>query len=323
MEENNSNNINTNNNKNQSPQTVTTMNETNNNDLIINKQTINLTIDIHLPIADRTLTESKLSFNSSRVDNKSIQPKSPLLKQQIKRVINNVKKINKIEFPLVKQSKTMPIIKENMSTTDVCTNSSDFKSNKKKSKTAPLLNKDMKSAPSYFSGYPVSNGFLAMKVNPTFINEFSYLNRNKLVNRRLSLRKQMHSSTLKAISILPEEFESIKSVGEFALGNPNGFNKLDEQYLEFTARSNLTNNINNNNNNKEIEQNRFVITPDSLKLLDGTINIESDMIMKAAANSFENVIPLNDFNNNEEKPQRLIKSSSIVVLEKYVYLFYF
>ena len=102
MEENNSNNINTNNN-NQSPQTAATMNETNNNnDLIINKQTINLTIDIHLPIADRTLTESKLSFNSSRVDNKSIQPKSPLLKQQIKRVINNVKKINP-DFEILEQ----------------------------------------------------------------------------------------------------------------------------------------------------------------------------------------------------------------------------
>ena len=262
----------------------------------------NLSINIHLPIADRA--ESKLSLiASSREISKSLQQENNTnKKQQTHHAI--VKSSTKIEFPLIRTApKMMPVIKENMSSTDMNSQSNDLKANKKQRQTAPpLLNKEMKSAPSYFSGQPISNGFLAMKVNPTIINDFAYLNRNKLVNRRLAIRKQMNSSALKAISILPDEFERTKSFGEFALGNPHGLNNSDDQDLTFFI------------SDQQDNADPVIITPDSLRLLDGMINVDSEMNIQGAANSFENI---NTAVNEEiQKQPRLMKSSSIVILEK-------
>lgn len=55
-------------------------------------------------------------------------------------------------------------------------------------KTLPI-DYDLNSVGSYFAGEPLTNGFVLTKVNPVFDVDFSYLNRNKLVNRRLTLRK--------------------------------------------------------------------------------------------------------------------------------------
>lgn len=290
-----------NHNNNQSPPTL--LNETiDSNTTNTTTSQSNLSINIHLPIADRA--ESKLSLiASSREISKSLQQENNTnKKQQTHHAI--VKSSTKIEFPLIRTApKMMPVIKENMSSTDMNSQSNDLKANKKQRQTAPpLLNKEMKSAPSYFSGQPISNGFLAMKVNPTIINDFAYLNRNKLVNRRLAIRKQMNSSALKAISILPDEFESTKSFGEFALGNPHGLNNADDQ--DFTLFS----------NDQQENAVPVIITPDSLRLLDGMINVDSEMNIQGAANSFENI----NYAVNEEiqKQPRLMKSSSIVILEK-------
>lgn len=53
---------------------------------------------------------------------------------------------------------------------------------------------DLNSVGSYFQGEPLTNGFLLNKINPVFDPDFMYLNRNKLVNRRLALRKRVSNS---------------------------------------------------------------------------------------------------------------------------------
>lgn len=47
---------------------------------------------------------------------------------------------------------------------------------------------------SYFQSQPVTNGGYTYRINPTIKAEFSYLNRNKLVNRRIAIKKQGHYS---------------------------------------------------------------------------------------------------------------------------------
>lgn len=295
-------------NKDKSPPTFksNTNNSTNNNN--------NITINIHLPIADRT--ESKLSLNSNRENLKSAQTQDKSQQTNYNELANSNKNNNKIklDLPLIRTaaaaSKMMPIIKEMASTTDVTILSSEFnkssQASKLKRKTAPpLLNKDMKSAPSYFSGQPTTNGFLAMKVNPTVMSDFSYLNRNKLVNRRLTLRKQLSQSILKGISVLPDEYENMRPLADFALGNPNNLTKSDYELAKEMPNSNAND--------------QCVLTPDSARLLDPNIN-DSEMIIQAAANSIENLPSI--VSNNEDlllkqaPIQRTIKSSSIVILEK-------
>lgn len=52
---------------------------------------------------------------------------------------------------------------------------------------------DLNSVSSYVQGEPLTNGFLLTKINPVLDPDFMYLNRNKLVNRRLVLRKNCSS----------------------------------------------------------------------------------------------------------------------------------
>lgn len=47
---------------------------------------------------------------------------------------------------------------------------------------------------SYFQSQPVTNGGYTYRINPTTKPEFSYLNRNKLVNRRIAIKKQGYYS---------------------------------------------------------------------------------------------------------------------------------
>lgn len=77
-----------------------------------------------------------------------------------------------------------------------------------------------------------SNGFVANKINPILDNDFAYLNRNKLVNRRLILRKNIQNSVgLKSYtSPYVNDFLTIKNQidTEYKLANPIEFYFVEE-----------------------------------------------------------------------------------------------
>jgi hypothetical protein len=82
---------------------------------------------------------------------------------------------------------------------------------------------DFNSPSNYFNGQPITNGFCSFKINPTINNEFAYLNRNKLVNRRLAIKKQNdYSLGLVSISKNHVEKSTLKNnqklLSDFALG---------------------------------------------------------------------------------------------------------
>ena len=53
---------------------------------------------------------------------------------------------------------------------------------------------NLNSPSNYFQGEPVINGGYSFKINPATSTEFSYMNRNKTVNRRLAIRKHVVNS---------------------------------------------------------------------------------------------------------------------------------
>lgn len=64
-----------------------------------------------------------------------------------------------------------------------------------------IFDSDANTVSGYFAGEPIQKGYFTNKINPSLVDDFSYLNRNKLVNRRMAIRKQMkNSSGLIAIS---------------------------------------------------------------------------------------------------------------------------
>lgn len=70
-----------------------------------------------------------------------------------------------------------------------------------------------------YTGGAISNGFLSKKVNPIVETDFAYINRSKLVNTRLAIKKQMKSSPgLQAITKSYPNYNKIES--EFTLANP-------------------------------------------------------------------------------------------------------
>lgn len=77
-----------------------------------------------------------------------------------------------------------------------------------------------------------SNGYIANKINPVFTNQFAYLNRNKLVNRRIVIRKNIQNSLgLKSYtSPYIKDLLAIKSKidTEYKLANPIGFYYTDD-----------------------------------------------------------------------------------------------
>lgn len=95
---------------------------------------------------------------------------------------------------------------------------------------------DINTASGYFCGEPLKKRYFTTQINPSFIDDFSYLNRNKLVNRRVAIRKQMKASTgLVPISKThPNYFK--RSNKEFSLANPN---LLNQQHLKQKSYSTI------------------------------------------------------------------------------------
>ncbi len=53
---------------------------------------------------------------------------------------------------------------------------------------------EFKTPNNYFQGQPITSVGYTYQINPSTNSEFSYLNRNKLVNRRLTIKKQLDCS---------------------------------------------------------------------------------------------------------------------------------
>lgn len=53
---------------------------------------------------------------------------------------------------------------------------------------------ELKTPSNYFQGLPVTSGGYTYQINPSTNSEFAYLNRNKLVNRRLTIKRQLDCS---------------------------------------------------------------------------------------------------------------------------------
>jgi hypothetical protein len=87
---------------------------------------------------------------------------------------------------------------------------------------------DMNSIGEHVLGAPLTNGFTSTQVNPGRSSELSYLNRNKLVNRRLTIRKHIeNSSGLQAI-IKPNSTYNKASSG-FRIANPELLESMDNE----------------------------------------------------------------------------------------------
>lgn len=107
------------------------------------------------------------------------------------------------------------------------------------------LSYDMNSVGEYVSGQPLTNGFLLNKINPgTSSNQFAYLTRNKLINRRLSIKKQMdNSSGLQPIIKTNQNYN--KATSAFRVANPDIIENMENSmkfYLKFN--NSYTNSIN-------------------------------------------------------------------------------
>ena len=79
---------------------------------------------------------------------------------------------------------------------------------------------EMNKVSGYFTGEPLIKGYFVNKINPSLVDDFSYLNRNKLVNRRMAIKKQMMNSPGLVPIIKHYDNYTKKNEGEFTLANP-------------------------------------------------------------------------------------------------------
>ena len=108
--------------------------------------------------------------------------------------------------------------------------------NEKMNKSSGLRNSqvdfELNSPSNFFNGQPITNGYYSYRINPTTHSEFAYLNRNKLVNRRIALKKQSdYSYGLPSIGKSPDNItpkNNQKVFSEFALGSENLLNEAKE-----------------------------------------------------------------------------------------------
>jgi hypothetical protein len=104
--------------------------------------------------------------------------------------------------------------------------------------TTSKFSYDMNSVEEHVLGAPFYNGFVMKKVNPgTERGELSYLNRNKLINRRLSIKKQLDSSSgLQPITARPDVPSKV-STG-FRIANPELLQSMevDENVMRSPVR---------------------------------------------------------------------------------------
>ena len=102
---------------------------------------------------------------------------------------------------------------------------------------------EMNTVSGYFAGEPLMKGYFVNKINPSLVDDFSYLNRNKLVNRRMAIRKQMRNSAgLVPISKHHENYTK-KNESEFTMANPtnnelNSKNNIKQQKI-LTSHSSI------------------------------------------------------------------------------------
>lgn len=172
----------------------------------------------------------------------------------------------------------------------------------KHAETKPKLNqKSERSCTLECFGRSKSNGFVANKINPVLDNEFAYLNRSKLVNRRLALRKNIQNSLgLKSFtSPYIEDFLTIKNQidTEYKLANPIEYFFADES--DTLSEKNYNKNENSESHihldpqnsvflaslNTEVQQNRDLkkrawYTNEARKFYKGSKSVKSVVIIE-------------------------------------------
>jgi hypothetical protein len=87
---------------------------------------------------------------------------------------------------------------------------------------------DMNSVGERVLGAPLTNGFTMSKINPGTTSDLSYLNRNKLINRRLTIRKHIESSSGLHAIIKPNSTYNKTSTG-FRIANPELLEELESE----------------------------------------------------------------------------------------------
>jgi hypothetical protein len=152
----------------------------------------------------------------------------------------------------------------NLDVFDFCSESNQFQSNNAKNTSRlvenekhslPIkLNYDLNSIGQYVTGSPLTNGYIMNKINPGVDNvELSYLNRNKLLNQRLKLRKQMsYSQGLQPI-IRQEKKLDKKSSMAFRLANQELIKSI-ENFLNNDPSASLADNETSNEFKKKLDQ---------------------------------------------------------------------
>ena len=154
------------------------------------------------------------------------------------------------------------------------------------------INENM-SASCIINGEPITNWLVTNKVNPVMKNEYAYLNRNKLVNRRLIIKKIFSNSDgLKALGKLTDDLERSKIKSDFLLANPSSLN-------EFRTLQNL---------NLLAQLGNQKLNADSVNNIIHTL--------KNATSKFNDTTDINEFNKNTFANQTN-KTASITILEEY------
>lgn len=147
-----------------------------------------------------------------------------------------------------------------------------------------------------------SNGYISNKINPIFSNDFAYLNRNKLVNRRIVIRKNIQNSLgLKSYtSPFIKDLLTIKSQidTEYKLANPIGFYYADDSDTFSEQEYNIN----------EVGKSRIQLVPQNSVFL---ASLNSEMLQN------KDLKKRAWYNNEAKKLFKGSKSSkSVVIIEK-------
>lgn len=162
---------------------------------------------------------------------------------------------------------------------------------------------NLNSPSNYFQGEPVINGGYSFKINPATSTEFSYMNRNKTVNRRLAIRKHVVNSI--GLPTFGSTGSDINLTGknsgksDFALGSEKMLNELKE--IEQNSNTQSAHCLQDNSEN--LQEN---IKPDTYGYYK---NISSNVV--------ENIKPGKLKSKRAANKVKIpAKSSSIIVLER-------
>lgn len=168
------------------------------------------------------------------------------------------------------------------------------------------IDHELNSVSGYFCGSPVTNGFVTNKVNPLMNNEFAYLNRNKSVNRRLAIKKQIKQSAgLKSITKSYPNYN--KPASEFTLANP----------LDLASEFSYENPIVNENillRLRQLEQHQQIIEEEERQR---EVNSQQDKENETEHNT-ANRVSLADLYEQTRRKKKSTppQSSAIIIIEK-------